>query len=130
MFEMRIYALYKDDRLIAEGTLAQIAKKQGVKESTISFYGSPTYQKRIKKSGLSLTLLEDTNGKECRVCEKILSLNSFYNKKGSKDGKQSDCKKCVTEAKKKWRSEMRMSDIHKQRDDAKNEWHNTLRILA
>ena len=47
---MKIYALYKGDKLLADGTLLQIAHKMGVKLKTIKFYKTPTYLKRRKNS--------------------------------------------------------------------------------
>lgn len=47
---MKIYALYKGDKLLADGTLLQIAHKMGVKLKTIKFYKTPTYLKRRSKS--------------------------------------------------------------------------------
>ena len=46
----KIYALYKGDKLLADGTLLQIAHKMGVKLKTIKFYKTPTYLKRRKNS--------------------------------------------------------------------------------
>lgn len=43
---MKIYALYKGEKLLADGTLLQIAHKMGVKLRTIKFYKTPTYKKR------------------------------------------------------------------------------------
>lgn len=45
---MKIYALYKGEKLIADGTLLQIAHKTGVKLRTIQFYKTPTYKRRRK----------------------------------------------------------------------------------
>lgn len=46
----KIYALCKGDKIIADGTLLQIAFKTGVKLRTIQFYKTPTYKKRRKGS--------------------------------------------------------------------------------
>lgn len=43
------YALYKGEDCLAMGTIKEIAKQQNVKERTILFYGTPTYQKRRAK---------------------------------------------------------------------------------
>lgn len=43
---MKIYALYKGEKLLATGTLLQIAYQTGVKLRTIQFYKTPTYKKR------------------------------------------------------------------------------------
>ena len=46
---MKIYALYKGEKLLATGTIMQIAYQMGVKLRTIQFYKTPTYLKRRKK---------------------------------------------------------------------------------
>lgn len=43
------YALYKGDKFIDLGTVTELAKRNGLSESTIYFYLSPAYLKRIKK---------------------------------------------------------------------------------
>lgn len=40
------YELYKGDRLIARGTVNEIATEMGVKESSIRHYGMPAYKNR------------------------------------------------------------------------------------
>lgn len=57
---MKIYALYKGDQLIADGTLLQIAYKTGVKLRTIKFYKTPTYLKR-RKNGKNYRELVELN---------------------------------------------------------------------
>jgi hypothetical protein len=42
-----IYALYKGDKFITEGTKEEIAKVQGCKVKTISFLGTNVYKKRM-----------------------------------------------------------------------------------
>jgi hypothetical protein len=44
-----IYALYKGDKFITEGTKKQIAKCIGVKVNTISYYATKAYEKRMKQ---------------------------------------------------------------------------------
>ncbi len=44
------YALYKGENLLMIGTIAEIAKAQGVKRSTILFYQTPAYLRRYEKS--------------------------------------------------------------------------------
>lgn len=46
----KIYALYKGDKYICDGTLYQLASYLGVKERTIRFYMTPTYNKRGRGS--------------------------------------------------------------------------------
>lgn len=56
----RVYALYKGDLNVCDGTIAQIAKRMGVKPDTIRFYGTPTYQKRnTGENFYSLVLIEE-----------------------------------------------------------------------
>lgn len=43
------YALYCGDTFIDIGTISQLAEKQGVKPSTMSFYRTPSYIKRIER---------------------------------------------------------------------------------
>lgn len=43
---MRIYALYKGDRWLKDGTKQELADYLGVKVRTIDFYMSPTYAER------------------------------------------------------------------------------------
>lgn len=55
---MKIYALYKGDKFIYEGTKIQIAYQRGVKVRTIEFLLTPTYKNRRKNSNNSLKLIE------------------------------------------------------------------------
>lgn len=41
-----IYALYKGDEFIDSGTAYQLARRRGVKPSTIRWYSSPSAKKR------------------------------------------------------------------------------------
>lgn len=50
----REFALYKGEELFAFGTRKELAEKIGVKEKTIMFYGSPTYQKRVDGNGWAI----------------------------------------------------------------------------
>lgn len=43
----RIYALYKGEKFITEGTKEEIAKVQGCKVNTISFLATNVYKKRM-----------------------------------------------------------------------------------
>lgn len=43
-----LYALYRGDEFIDIGTRYELAEMIGVTPQTISFYASPTYQKRTK----------------------------------------------------------------------------------
>ena len=48
MIKPHIYALYKGDKFITEGTIKEIAEYTGLKESTIKYYGTNAYLKRVK----------------------------------------------------------------------------------
>ena len=39
----KIYALYKGNKQLAEGTLDELVKKYNVKKRTLLFYQTPTY---------------------------------------------------------------------------------------
>lgn len=43
----KIYALYKGDNYITDGTIEELAEYLKVKPSTIRFYTTPTYKKRM-----------------------------------------------------------------------------------
>ena len=45
----KIYAMYKGDKLLASGTLYQLAKELKIEIQTLRFYLTPTYKKRLKK---------------------------------------------------------------------------------
>ncbi|WP_198033932.1 hypothetical protein [Marinilactibacillus sp. 15R] len=51
------YAVYKKEDLLCIGTIEECAKQLGVKAKTIFFYGTPTYQNRVK-NGRVLVKLE------------------------------------------------------------------------
>lgn len=58
--EKEEYAFYKGDSLLKIGTVQEIADYMGVKTSSIFYYGTPTYQKRVKGGkGRSLIKLSD-----------------------------------------------------------------------
>ena len=42
----KIYALYKGDTNICDGTLAEISARVNISKKTLSFYGSPAYARR------------------------------------------------------------------------------------
>jgi DNA-binding NarL/FixJ family response regulator len=44
----KIYALYKGETLLADGTVNEIAEKMGVKISTVRYYKTNAYQRRSK----------------------------------------------------------------------------------
>ena len=54
-----IYAIYKDEKFLFEGTAKECAKYMEVKEETIRFWNSPAYKRRI--SGLTKKLKRKRN---------------------------------------------------------------------
>lgn len=44
----RIYALYKGDKFIADGTLRELAYKTNRTYDTLYFYTTPAYQRRVE----------------------------------------------------------------------------------
>lgn len=44
--QVKEYALYKGDELLAMGTKREIAEQLGVSASTIGYYGTPVYARR------------------------------------------------------------------------------------
>lgn len=43
-----IYALYKGDKFITEGTKKEISEYTGLKVKTLSYYASPAYLRRME----------------------------------------------------------------------------------
>lgn len=66
---MSIYAAYRGDRYIGEGTLSELAKLLGVKRQTLVWYRYPAAKKRVEKNeknhkirskgGIHLVLIEE-----------------------------------------------------------------------
>lgn len=46
----RLYALYKGDEFIADGTPHEIARKTGKTFDSLMFYTTPAYQRRVEKA--------------------------------------------------------------------------------
>jgi hypothetical protein len=44
----KIFALYKGEKLLADGTLKEIATRMGIKVESVRFYKTPTYQRRVR----------------------------------------------------------------------------------
>lgn len=67
----KIYALYKGDEYIADGTLEELSKKTGRKEASLKFMKTPSYYGRIGDKALRLVSLdEEESYKKCVVCGK------------------------------------------------------------
>lgn len=58
MKKYKIYAIYKGDKFIFEGTAKECANHLGVKEKTIYFYNTPSNKKRNKKSRTIAIIIE------------------------------------------------------------------------
>lgn len=54
-----IYAIYKGDKFICEGTAKECAEKLGIKEKTIWFMSSPACLKRDKGNRRIAILVEE-----------------------------------------------------------------------
>lgn len=48
--QVKEYALYKGDKLLAMGTKREIAEQLGVSASTVGYYGTPVYARRTSDS--------------------------------------------------------------------------------
>lgn len=55
--QVKEYALYKGEELLAMGTKREIAEQLGVKPSTIGYYGTPVYARRTSDNGRRLVKL-------------------------------------------------------------------------
>lgn len=57
----KVYALYKGDKFIDEGTLADLAERRGVAYESLRFMKTPAYQRRLAQhqdKGYRLTIVE------------------------------------------------------------------------
>lgn len=52
--QVKEYALYKGEELLAMGTKREIAERLGVSASTIGYYGTPVYARRTSDNGRRL----------------------------------------------------------------------------
>lgn len=48
--QVKEYALYKGEELLAIGTKREIAEQLGVSVNTVSYYGTPVYARRTNDS--------------------------------------------------------------------------------
>jgi len=57
----KIYALYKGETLLADGTIWEIAERTGVRVETVRYYMTPAYQRRAKhvRNRRELVCLDD-----------------------------------------------------------------------
>lgn len=62
-----VYALYKGDMFIAEGTLDELSKITGLKKTTIMFYKSPIYKRR-NRIGNNKILIKLKNMTVAELC--------------------------------------------------------------
>lgn len=78
----KIYALYKGDEYITDGTLEEIADKTGKKLASLEWMLTPTAKKRAGAGSSVLVYLgEEINVKKCVVCGKAFRAKSHPNKK-------------------------------------------------
>lgn len=52
--QVKEYALYKGEELLAMGTKREIAEQLGVSPSTVGYYGMPVYARRTSENGRRL----------------------------------------------------------------------------
>lgn len=66
---MNEYALYKGEELLAIGTAKEIAEEMGIKATTIYYYQTPTYKKRLanRKNPSNARVLVRLEKDECEV---------------------------------------------------------------
>ena len=55
----QIYALYRGEDYLADGTLDELAQFLGVKRKTVQFYMTPSWLKRTSENALRLFELDD-----------------------------------------------------------------------
>ncbi|EPZ9216517.1 hypothetical protein JVI29_002911 [Clostridium perfringens] len=58
---MKVYALYKGEKLLSMGTIFQIAQELNVQVRTVKYYGTDAYKRKLakrKKSNNSKILIE------------------------------------------------------------------------
>jgi len=55
----QIFALYRGEDYLADGTLDELAQFLGVKRKTVQFYMTPTWLKRTSENALRLFKLDD-----------------------------------------------------------------------
>lgn len=78
----KIYALYKGDEYIADGTLEEIAEKTGLKKSSLKWMLTPGAKKRSGAgSSVLVCISEEIYVKKCVVCGKPFQAKSHPNKK-------------------------------------------------
>ncbi|AZF92419.1 host nuclease inhibitor [Streptococcus phage CHPC930] len=52
--QVKEYALYKGDELLAMGTKSEIAKQLGISVRSVTCYGTPSYAKRTSENARRL----------------------------------------------------------------------------
>lgn len=80
----KIYALYKGDEYIADGTLEELAGKTGKKLASLEWMLTPAAKKRRKDGGESQELVylgEEKLVRKCEICGKAFRFSSHPNKK-------------------------------------------------
>ena len=69
----KIYALYKGDEYIADGTLEELAEKTGLKKSSLRWMKTPSGKR--KRSSL-VCIGEEEQTCKCEVCGKVFCTNN------------------------------------------------------
>lgn len=58
--QVKEYALYKGEELLAMGTKREIAEQLGVSASTVGYYRTPVYARRTSEKGRRLVEIRNT----------------------------------------------------------------------
>ena len=60
--QKRIYALYRGDRYVCDGTVCELAQELGIKFSTAQYYATKQHRDRAENHGSPDTILLDPIG--------------------------------------------------------------------
>lgn len=78
----KIYALYKGDEYVTDGTLEELAEKTGKKPASLKWMLTPAAKKRASAGSSVLVCIgEEIYVKKCVVCGKAFRAKSHPNKK-------------------------------------------------
>jgi len=54
---LKVYALYKGEELVADGTIYDIAEQTGISTKTLYFYRTPSWKKRTTENAKRLVCI-------------------------------------------------------------------------
>lgn len=67
--QVKEYALYKGDELLAMGTKREIAEQLGVSVNSVSHYGTPVYARRTSENGRRLVKQRIASFERCQISQ-------------------------------------------------------------